>query len=245
MATKAEMATEIIKLEANNPVANSKGSRHGDLVTELAAAKRRKLSKDRDDATSVVVKYSTESGENLSWKFFRQDTDEDVSGLEYGLDLPIKGSIVRLDDKPYTVAKVEDGLLVVAGDLPVRETFDARRIYTTPNGTRVCYKRTENNKIVLWSYKAAGEIMIGAQVRVDATENKAHPTARTPKRITQKVLAAFIISNNPLITPANLTKELQEAFPQAAVSARHGPHYLSLSRNGKLPEPPEDDPRDW
>ena len=63
--------------------------------------------------------------------------------------------------------------------------------------------------------------------------------------MTQKSLSAYLIAANPSITGVELTTLLREAFPLARVEGRHGPHYLSLSRTGKLPEASEDDPRTW
>ena len=245
MAIKSEMAQEILGLEPSNTIALNSGAKHGELAAELTATRRRKSAKDRSNALPCDLRYRMELNEQLSWKLFRQDTNEPVCSLKYGPELPTKGSVVKVDSGCAVVSTIDEGLGILAGDLEMRETFDVRRIYTTPNGTSVAFKRIESGRTVLWSYKAAGEIMIGPHVKFGVTERKAQPTARTQKRMTQKILAAYVISQDPETTPKQLTATLQLAFPQAAISDRHGPHYLSLSRNGKLPEPPDDDPRTW
>ena len=63
---------------------------------------------------------------------------------------------------------------------------------------------------------------------------------------TQQQLAAWLIHSNPIIDSGELTARLAVAFPPPAyrVGARHGAHYLSLYRTGKL-DVPDSDPRDW
>lgn len=63
--------------------------------------------------------------------------------------------------------------------------------------------------------------------------------------MTQKLLASYLIANDPNITAAGLTAILQEEFPSCKVGKRHGSHYISQSKNGRLPEPPSEDPRSW
>jgi uracil-DNA glycosylase len=76
-------------------------------------------------------------------------------------------------------------------------------------------------------------------------------TFRQPPRIYsrglgQRQLAAWLIHSDPSLTAEQLTAQLAAAFPPPAynVGSRHGPHYLSLYRTGKL-EVPDSDPRDW
>ena len=63
---------------------------------------------------------------------------------------------------------------------------------------------------------------------------------------TQRQLAGWLIHSNPTISAGDLTARLAAAFPPPAynVGLRHGPHYLSLYRTGKL-DVPDSDPRDW
>ncbi len=62
----------------------------------------------------------------------------------------------------------------------------------------------------------------------------------------QAQLAAWLIYSNPTISAVELSGQLSAAFPRPTykVGPRHGPHYLSLYRTGKLAVP-ESDPRDW
>lgn len=51
----------------------------------------------------------------------------------------------------------------------------------------------------------------------------------------QSACAAFLINvREGAITPAELTEALAKAFPNDKVGDRHGAHYASLSRTGKL-----------
>ena len=64
----------------------------------------------------------------------------------------------------------------------------------------------------------------------------------------EKEIAAYNLEDpNNGIRHHELDAELIAAFPQHQVGARHGRHYLSLARTGKLPEAQafEDDPRRW
>lgn len=144
------------------------------------------------------------------------------------------------------VARVRPWAVVVAGDLPELERLDPRRVWETPNGTSVVYKRQDGPMIVLWSYKSQGEIKVGRGMVVLATDHSAEPTALTgSKRMTQRILAAFLIAENPQITASELGTALKAAFPGHTIGRRHGAHYLSHSRCGRLPEAPATDPRGW
>jgi hypothetical protein len=179
-----------------------------------------------------------------SWKFV---SESQTFGPFFGQVAPKIGDAVSIPTKPpidVVVAEVGDHLNITAGDLAARDKFDPRRVYTTTNGTSVVYKRTEGTRVVLWSYKINGEIMVSNSVEMSASDRVAEPVA-SGRRPTQKLLAAYLIGQNPVITPQELTAQLAEAFPEAGVGKRHGPHYLSQSRRGRLPEPPDSDPRDW
>lgn len=249
MATKEDMKKEILAIEPNNSIAISEAASHSDLKTELRSVKRRQEAKIKAEAIPVKVSYRLEDGEIMSWKFVDDSGDEVISTLQYGDQLPTVGSVIEVANGDDTVViritGHSSGLTITAADLAVREKFDPRRIYVTPNGTLVIFKRIENGRAVLWSYKTQSEIMISGRIALDRTDRQGMPVASSGRKMTQKILAAYLIAVNDRITGAELTMALREAFPNNAISSRHGPHYLSLSRNGKLPEPPEDDPREW
>lgn len=246
---KDELRDAIRGVEPDNTVAANARTSHAALTNELKAAKRRKANRDKDQAIPVTALYRLEDKERLSWKLVLQGNGDNGDGeLFHGLELPMKGSILPSPDEtnPFMVIEHSKGLEIHAGDLAVREEFDPRRIYVTPNGSNAVFKRLHSNgKPILWSYKMQGEIMIGRGVRLERTERMAKPTASASRRMTQKILAAFLIADNPEMTGGTLTDLLREAFPSARIGSRHGPHYLSLSRNGRLPEVPDSDPRHW
>lgn len=72
------------------------------------------------------------------------------------------------------------------------------------------------------------------------------PPRRSGHQFTQADLAAWLIRSSPTIGAGELTAKLAVAFPPPLykVGARHGAHYLSKYRTGKLTLP-ESDPRDW
>jgi hypothetical protein len=246
MATKATLIADILKLEPNNEIANRTKVYHEALSKELVAAKRRAQEKETQKATPAEVRYRTEGDTLMCWELVSIDTDDVLGVLSYGDQLPFVGNLVSVGEGQCArITRHVEGLEISAGHLSVREKFDARRVYTTPNDTRVTYKREEKGRVVLWSYKLQGEIAIGRSVKLKRTGTVAKPTAAARKKMTQKIYAAWAISQNPDITNEQMTAALQEAFPQAAIGDRHGPHYISLSINGHLPEAPETDPRTW
>lgn len=244
MASKEDLRAQLLELEPGNSVANSSAT-YNELRVELAAAKRRDKSKKKAQSVPVVVSYRHENEEMMSWKFLPKGGGDAIGTLQYGNEMPLPNAVADVDGVSVVVSSHEEGLDIMAIDLNVRNRFDARRIYTTPNGTHVVFKRLENGRVVLWSYKIQAEIMLGSQVQLKRTNKQARPIASRAKKMTQKILASYLIAQDPSITPGELTNALTAAFPTMSVGNRHGPHYLSLSRNGKLPEPPEDDPRDW
>lgn len=246
MATKGSLISDILKLEPNNEVANRSKVSHGELTKELSAAKRRAKEKESSEAIPGEVRYRTEGDVILSWEIRNIETDAVMGMLSYGDQLPMIGSIISIGEgECVRISRHVEGLEITAGHLSVRERFDQRRIYMTSNNTKVAYKRKENNRVVLWSYKHQGEIAIGSHVVLERTDAVAKPTAAVRKKMTQKVFASWVIANNPSISGRQLTQELRDAFPQASIGDRHGPHYLSLSKNGRLPEAPDSDPRTW
>lgn len=88
-----------------------------------------------------------------------------------------------------------------------------------------------------------------AEVIQTATKGSADfppPPRDSGRPFTQRQLAGWLIRSNPNISAGDLTARLASAFPPPAykVGLRHGPHYLSLYRTGKL-DVPDSDPRDW
>ena len=250
MATKEAMRSSIVKLEPNNEVANRSSSGHAALKTELAAVKRRHQVKTASSAVQSILSYRLEDHDVMCWRLIDRSTGKAISELGYGNQLPLVNELITIDPESGMMGRVsshKEDLTIIAGDLPIRELFDARRIYTTPNGTSVVYMRQERGKVVLWSYKIHAEIMISGKVSLERTKRKSQPVARKKRKMTQKLVAAYLIADNPDITGMQLTLALKDAFPSANITedGRHGPHYLSLSRNGKLPMAPEEDPRSW
>ena len=241
---KADIRTAIQALEPNNAVCRDSRATRADLLAELRSAKRRRASEEAARATPCVMVWREEENEYYSWKFLVGN--EAQCPLQHGADLPMPGSIhPDVCGNPLRVSKMTSGLEIFCGDLCVRDEFDARRVYSTQSGSSVTYKRVEGDLVVLWSYKHGNEIALGAKVQLTRLNRKAQPTVQSKKRKTQKVVASWLISQQPDITGSELTELLKEAFPSHTVSARHGPHYQSLSRKGKLPEPPDEDPRNW
>lgn len=248
MATKAVMTSQILAEEPSNEIALQKTVSHASLKSELAAVLRRKKVEALGKSIDAILHFRMEEGELMSWRIHASDDGRQMTNLEFGTELPMVGMIVSLDEETCAAIKEHrDDLEIKASDLPVREKFDERRIYTTPNGTNVVYMREERGRIVLWSYKVHTEIMIGGLVGLTRTPKISQPKAVKPRKMTQKLLASYLIANNPDISGKELTSALKKAFPAANIieGGRHGPHYISLSRNGKLPMAPDTDPSSW
>jgi hypothetical protein len=195
---------------------------------------------------SVLVR-TEDDGKVTTWKARMPDGRLSSLRVVNGSDgVPRVGVTITIEEiGQVVVAEVGSDLQILTGDLVMREAFDPRRVYETPNSTSVVFKRVDQKtgKIVLWSYKANAEIMVNDKMVLQWTDRQAKPTAAREKKLTQKSLAAWLIANEPNITGKELTLALRRAFPEAAIGDRHGPHYLSLSRKGKLPEAPDEDPR--
>ena len=241
---KSELIGAILEVEPENKVAKSSRAGQPELTRELAAVKRRRATRERHTAVPGACVFRIESEELKSWKILLKDGRQ--SSLQLGKKAPHVGEVVPFDDgSAVVIGEVDDGLTITAGDLSVRDTIDSRQIYTTPNGTNVVFKRIQAGRIVLWSYKTQTEIMTGAHIELERTGRRAQPVAQKKRRMTQKILASWLISQNPSMTSSELTALMEGSFPSAQVGARHGPHYLSLSKSGKLPEAPDTDPRTW
>lgn len=243
--SRDELRDAIKDLEPKNSVAADKTASVSQLRAELLAAKARRDIEMNVPPLEGSVSFRIEDT-GFSWRI----DAEDYSGpLEYGSSLPTVGSIVQTSEGTrIMVVDHTANLLIRAGDLAnFREKFDQRRVYTTSNGADVVYKRTDpdTGKPILWSYKTRMEITVGLNMTLTRTQKSAPPIATIGKKMTQKVLAAYLIAQNPDITGPELTAVLVEEFPQCRISPRHGPHYISLSRSGNLPEPSSDDPRLW
>jgi uracil-DNA glycosylase len=83
------------------------------------------------------------------------------------------------------------------------------------------------------------------RITIDGGTNFPEPPPNLDRSCTQAQLAAWLIHSNPTIGAGQLTRSLAAAFPPPIykVGPRHGPHYLSLYRTGKL-SVPASDPRD-
>lgn len=242
--TKKELLSKIEDLEPNNPILTDARVTNEALTAELKAARRRTATAKSAKATPANMKFRLEENERYSWKLFVDEVQ--MAELNHGMDLPELGSIhPDYNGRPLKVATRREGMPIIAGDLSIRDEFDERRVYETASGTAVTFKRIQDDLVVLWSYRHSDEIAIGQGTELFRLNRKAQPVAQNKQRKTQKVVAAWFISQMPNITGTELTRQLREVFPAHRISDRHGPHYLSLSRKGRLPEPPEEDPRDW
>ncbi len=152
------------------------------------------------------------------------------------------------------VARQVEPRVVVAVGAPARNYLASRRT----SGDMPFKARIGDGVVVVaavphpasWEKKAMNEYIEWAADIVRTTINGG-TTFRQPPRthssgFSQRQLAAWLIHSNPSLTADQLTSRLADAFPAPAynVGARHGPHYLSLYRTGKL-EVPESDPREW
>jgi hypothetical protein len=95
------------------------------------------------------------------------------------------------------------------------------------------------NAYIDWAAEVIGVTMSGGSVFPG-------PPRRTGLPFTQRDLAAWLIHSNPTITAGELTAKLAAAFPPPVhkIGTRHGGHYLSLYRTGKL-NVPVSNPQDW
>lgn len=163
--------------------------------------------------------------------------------------LPSPGDVVYdMSVDHVSPASADDGLC--AADLPFRDSTDPRRIFMTELGSAIVFKRLSNGRVIVWSFKAENEVALHGRAKLTATDRVAGPVAGPKRRMTQEILAAYLIAeyaraNGATIPAAKLVEALKEAFPSARIGDRHGTHYLSKSRTGNLPEPPETDPRLW
>lgn len=248
MPTKEDLKKSILALEPNNRVVNMIRVTNQALQQELVEAQHRnkqRLETLTADGKPCTVRFRTEET-GYTW---RLESEDYLSEIFYGPDLPAIGTRA-IDDEDEAIVVIEAlaGLAIRASDLPVRETFDPRRIYAMKNGgLEITFKRAdpESGKSVVWSFKQNMEVILGHNTELTRTDRQATATAAGHRRMSQKVLAAYLIATKPDITPTELTAILRAEFPLARVDARHGPHYISLSRNGKLPEASDTDPRTW
>ena len=243
--TRSALKAEILKLEPNNRVAVDTRTSYGQMAAEYECVKVR--SKNRPDGVTMepaTVKYMSEKV-GFSYRIEGEDFLGDYTYTPVAL--PEIGYWFIDDGTTFEVVEHLPGLTIRAGDLDKRESFDPRRIYTVKAGNEVVFKRIDSatGKPVLWSYRQSMEIIVSPLMELTPTESYAKASASGHKTMTQKVFAAWAISRSPDITGKELTALLMETFPNHNVTTRHGPHYLSLSKNGRLPEAPDDDPRLW
>jgi len=244
MATKTDLRKELRAIEPGNSAIRDSRATWGDLNEEIKKAKRRMAASKSKNAVSSTLRYREEENEIFSWKIFVDGVSQ--CELHVTSELPEVGSIhPDFDGNPLRIDYVKKTLKITCEDIAIREEFDKRRVYETEAGSAITYKRIEGKFTVFWSYKHSDEIALGPGVVLKRLNRQAQPTAVKKNKKTQKIVAAYIISQTPDITGAKLTEELEKAFPEHRVTSRHGPHYLSLSRKGKLPEPPSTDPREW
>lgn len=163
--------------------------------------------------------------------------------LTAGAVPPAVSDVIVVGGTALLVTEIVD-LKVKTGDLPALEPIFPRRIYQLPSGSRVVFKRVEQERIVLWSYAKNCEVAVNSGIDLVFTEDTAAQTAGKSTKLTQKVLAAWLIRENPDISAQDLSDAILAQFPNCRVGKRHGSHYLCLSRNGRLPEPPDSDPRE-
>lgn len=243
--TKRDLRKQILDLNSSSRVATDSRSTVEDLERELEIARILKAQSDRSNAIKCDVVYREED-DGYSWKLVRHGTDEVLTKLKYGDKLPLLDTVHPTESNEAALIVFRtDKLKIVSGDLPEREKFDARRVYKTASKTNIVYKRVDSNLVIVWSYKRGTEIGIGSKLELTRTGKTASATAAKTKKLTQRLLAAYLIANNPDITNAQLTNALIKAFPEHQIGARHGGHYRSLSASGRLPEPPDSDPREW
>ena len=246
MATKDQLRGELLSIEPDNVVAASSSASHSELSAELRNARRRAAPPEPVD---VTVLHREEFDNKYSWVALLDGVK--VHGPIFSSSIPYVGCIFDLESgRKAKVISAAEGLEVLVRDLADRDPHDPNRIYETPKGTEVKFKRVEKGRTILFSFKSADEIMLPEDSVLTVTNSTARPKAEPGKKMTQKVLAAFLIAkyredNGRDIIGKDLTEALRQAFPDANIGDRHGPHYLSLSRKGKLCEPPDSDPRDW
>lgn len=175
------------------------------------------------------------------------------ASLDAGL-LPTRGSKcadLHLDE----VARQVCPQVIVTVGAKARGYLTERRISAgTPFKTRI------GGRVVVvaavphpaaWGGKAPTQSHIDwaaevTRITVDGGTDFPHPPRDLDRSSTQAQLAAWLIHSNPTIGAGELTRSLAAAFPPPMykVGPRHGPHYLSLYRTGKLAVPVSD-PRDW
>lgn len=243
---KNDLRRKITTIDPNSKIAVDQKSTIPQLERELMRVQRVAVSGRASDEITATVKFRHEESGGFSWHI---ESSDFYSEVQHGRELPLIGT-TSTDDEGNTLRITEQTECgtIRACDMCNREIFDPRRIYRVKTtGVEVVFKRVDQaaGKPVVWSFGTGMEIMIGVGMEMIRTDRTAKPIARCGGMMTQKNLAAFLIGQDSSITAAELTEALREAFPSSNVGDRHGPHYLSLSRNGRLPEAPATDPRTW
>lgn len=245
MGKPADLKRQIKELEPENKVAADPRATESRLERELKAAQRRTVQRRLSEGGAVAqatVRFRQED-DGFSWKV---EWPEGLGEVEFGKELPPIGSVVGGENnEPLVVCEHIEGLTIHAADLMKRELFDPRRKYSPKMGGEIVFKRMEGGKPIVWAFGHCAEMRLSPSMVLTRTDQVAKPNAQQARIMTQKILSAYVIHLNPEITGPELTEILRRAFPNASIGKRHGPHYLSLSRNNKLDEPPDSDPREW
>ncbi len=79
------------------------------------------------------------------------------------------------------------------------------------------------------------KLIPGIEIPSDPTESTATLITLSKPRSQPEFSALAINVTRGGITGSELTEALRQAFPNAKVGDRHGPHYLCKARTGKLP----------
>lgn len=65
-------------------------------------------------------------------------------------------------------------------------------------------------------------------------------------RLTRRLVAAWLFDTRPRISDEDLNRILRDIdLPNDRFQRKDGSHYRRLHRQGRLPPPPDSDPRDW
>lgn len=75
---------------------------------------------------------------------------------------------------------------------------------------------------------------------------QANAEASTKPRITARLVAAWMFHRDPYLSDADLNRALAEIdMPHDRFVRKDGSHYRRLWKQGRLPPPPDTDPRTW
>jgi hypothetical protein len=88
--------------------------------------------------------------------------------------------------------------------------------------------------------EAIDKALVDAKVELAGEQPAEERVAHLLRGVTSQSAFAAVVLNLTIeqgqaLTDAELTRALAEAFPNASVGNRHGKHYMSLARKGRLP----------